>query len=337
MAGAAGQGVAQGGRAGAAPATEGGAPDSGGVDSGDAGSNGVGAAGQPGVELDNAAPSCSALSATACHGESCCESPLVPSCNACVTAKGVTLSAAELRLDKYETTVGRFRAFVKAYAGPPKAGSGEHPRIAGSGWQADWNGNIAGSTAALEANMELRPCKTLDIRTWTKDPGATEQKPINCVTWYEAFAFCAWDGGFLPSELEWHLAATGADEARKYPWQGDNLDTEHALYGACGNGVSTACDQSSILEVGSKPAGAGRWGQLDLAGSMWEWLLDSTSSSFPAADPCNDCADLTLSGDHRIAGASWFEDSSYLPAAQRLEDPSDSVWYNVGIRCARLP
>ncbi|HVY26652.1 MAG TPA: formylglycine-generating enzyme family protein [Polyangiaceae bacterium] len=333
IAGTAGSSTEQGGSATAAgaPPSEGGAPDPA------VGGASNGAAGQSGEELDNSAPSCKGLSRTECHGESCCTSPIVPACNGCVAANGVKVSAAEFRLDKYEVTVGRFRAFVKAYTGPPKAGSGQQPHIDSSGWQPTWDGNIAASASKLESDMELRPCKNLDVRTWTKAPDVGEQKPINCLSWYEAFAFCAWDGGFLPSELQWHLAATAGAEARTYPWPGGNLDTDHALYGACGNGVSTACDLTSILEVGSKPAGAGKWGQLDLAGSVWEWLLDTTSGSFPGADPCNDCANLEPNGGHHIAGGSWVEDGSYLPAAQRLGDPSDSIWYNVGIRCARQP
>src|SRR4051812_8885348 len=68
-AGAAGHGAARAGTAGAQE-TEGGAPDLG------AGGSRAGSAGQPGVELDDSAPSCGALSTTACHGGSCCESPL---------------------------------------------------------------------------------------------------------------------------------------------------------------------------------------------------------------------------------------------------------------------
>jgi formylglycine-generating enzyme required for sulfatase activity len=335
-AGTAGRDAELAGAGGAAPATDGGAPPT----SNDGGQPNAGAAGETGGEPgepDDTAPSCAALSKTACHGESCCTSTLVPGCSACQLQGALGASVDAFKLDKYEATVGRFREFVKAYAGPPPADAGAHPQIAGSGWLADWNDDIAVSSAELATDMELRPCKALEIRTWTKTPGDFEQKPITCLTWYEAFAFCAWDGGFLPSELEWHFAATGGGEERKYPWVGNNLDPEHALYGACGNGVSTTCDETSILEVGSKPAGAGKWGHLDMAGSVWEWLLDSTNGTFPAEQPCSNCANLASDGGRRIAGSSWVEDASYLPAAQRLGDPAESVWYNVGIRCARLP
>jgi formylglycine-generating enzyme required for sulfatase activity len=47
------------------------------------------------------------------------------------------------------------------------------------------------------------------VPSWTDTAGANEALPMNCLTWYAAFAFCVWDGGFLPTEAEWNYAATG--------------------------------------------------------------------------------------------------------------------------------
>ncbi len=48
--------------------------------------------------------------------------------------------------------------------------------------------------------------------------GSNENQPINCVTWYEAFAFCISDGGYLPTAAEWNYAAAGGSDQRAYPF-----------------------------------------------------------------------------------------------------------------------
>src|ERR1041384_1527074 len=57
---------------------------------------------------------------------------------------------SSFRLDKYEVTVGRFRAFVQANMGtqanPPQAGAGAHTNIAGSGWDPSWNTRLVANT-----------------------------------------------------------------------------------------------------------------------------------------------------------------------------------------------
>ena len=314
--------------AGGTDATDGGAPP--------LGTAGDAQGGEGNGPLDDSALSCAALSKTACHGESCCTQLPVPGCTDCDGTDG-KYTVSPLVLDKYEVTVGRFRAFVEAYDGPPAIGVGAHPKVPGSGWLAEWNGNMPTDSKALASAMEFRECKLLAVRTWTSEPGVNEQKPANCLTWYEAFAFCAWDGGFLPSELDWQAAAIGGNENRMYPWDGATLDSEHALYGAC-SGASPKCDLSSILEVGSKPAGAGKQGHLDLIGSVWEWVLDSPNDSkLPVSQPCNDCASLGVSNYRAIRGGSWAEDVSYQSPTRRVVDPADSSWYNIGIRCAHAP
>jgi sulfatase modifying factor 1 len=297
------------------------------------GACGGGASGGAGA----AGPGCGSLAATCgpAGNASCCATADVPGGSYVRGYDGVSFAdgstgaatVSAFRLDTYLLTVGRFRAFVEAGQGtraaPPAAGAGAgaHARIVGSGWDPAWNGSLVeagGLPAALKCGGE----------TWTDGAADHEDLPLNCVTWFEAFAFCAWDGGFLPTEAEWNFAAAGGAEQRVYPWSSPptsaTIDDGDAVY--CGG----AC---ALEPVGSRsPAGDGRWGQADLAGSVWEWNLDWMADY---AEPCVDCA-VVSGGDYRIARGGGFKS---MPAELRTALRSwgtpaerDSFF---GARCAR--
>jgi sulfatase modifying factor 1 len=207
-------------------------------------------------------------------------------------------TVSSFRLDKYEVTVERFRAFVDAGMGTqsslPPPGAGAHPNLGGSGWDATWNANLGMDKTALVAGVKCGVAPFI-LPTWTDTPGANEHRPMNCLSWYEAMAFCAWDGGYLPTEAEWNYAAAGGDEQRAYPWSSSltSLDDMHASYEVgqkCRGDGLDPCEVTDMVQVGTKFKGDGRWGQSDLAGNVSEWVLD-WSASYP--NPCTDCADLT--------------------------------------------
>jgi formylglycine-generating enzyme required for sulfatase activity len=250
-------------------------------------------------------------------------------------------TVSSFRLDKYEVTVGRFRAFVNAGMGtqsnPPLANSGAHEKIVGSGWDASWNAKLLASTPSLSTALK---CNS-ELQTWTDKPGDNENRPISCVTWYEAAAFCAWDGGYLPTESEWNYAATGGDQQRAYPWSSPaaslTIDGAHAVYydsvtEGCVDRDEPDCTLSDLLVVGSKPEGDGRWGQSDLAASLYEWTLDLAA---PYESPCADCAGLTRGWAREIRGGSYASSAWELRAGIRHSFVSTDRVSLVGFRCAR--
>jgi formylglycine-generating enzyme required for sulfatase activity len=237
-------------------------------------------------------------------------------------------SVSDFYLDKYEVTVARFRTFVDRGAGtqavPLAARAGENPNVPGSGWNPAWNIKLPADARALEPALKCHPA----YQTWTDTPAGNENKPINCLDWYTAFAFCAWDGGRLPTEAEWNYAASGGSEQRYYPWSNPpastTIDDSYAVY--CGG----TC---KLLNVGSKsPKGDGRWGQSDLGGNVWEWTLDFAGGAYPM--PCRDCAAVTTGSYRAFRSGSNDDIAATLRAAVR------HVYYPeyrgvVGVRCAR--
>jgi len=297
--------------------------------------------------------SCAALPATcgANGSDSCCSSPEVPSGSydrsydlagdGDFGSTSFPATVSNFRLDKYEVTVGRFRAFVNAgqgtQASPPIPGEGGHRKIAGSGWDAGWNPSLAKDATALVAAVK---CNAM-YQTWTDTPATNEHRPMNCITWYEAMAFCAWDGGYLPTEVEWNYAAAGGDQQRAYPWSSPasslTIDSTHASYNdgmTCIGDGTAGCALTDLVAVGSKPAGDGRWGQSDLAGNVFEWTLDWYAAY---AAMCMDCANVAPASSRVYRGGGFFLTALFLRSGNRNDAMPTDRNVVIGVRCARTP
>ncbi len=170
--------------------------------------------------------------------------------------------------------------------------------------------------------------------------------PINCVSWYDAKAYCASVGKRLPTESEWELAARGTSQ-KAYPW-GQAPPSAERL-NACGAECQKALTERFqkmdkdpwpgmhvdddgapfTAPVGRYPHGATPQGVLDLAGNVWEWT-DGHYCPYPK-DDCDDSRRV-------LRGGGWDTvDSQFVRAAHRRPSAPSARGWSIGFRCAKGP
>jgi formylglycine-generating enzyme required for sulfatase activity len=256
------------------------------------------------------------------------------------TATGTSYPAtvSSFKLDQYEITVGQFRRFVTAVAGGyrPSAGAGKHVHLNGgkglanvgagggfeTGWDTSWNSRLYSTKAAWDSGLNC-----YSGPTWTSGPGGNENKAINCISWYQAFAYCIWDGGFLPSEAEWQYAA-GSAQQRYYPWSSPASSTTI-------NATYATYATSLMANVGSTPAGNGPFGHSDLAGNAGEWTVDFYDTYIT---PCTDCTNLATAPNVARRGGSYGNTATDVRTFSRAAyGGREYIDLYVGGRCARAP
>ncbi|HJR36669.1 MAG TPA: bifunctional serine/threonine-protein kinase/formylglycine-generating enzyme family protein [Gemmatimonadales bacterium] len=147
-------------------------------------------------------------------------------------------------------------------------------------------------------------------RNWEggKHGNGRSDHPVSGVSWYEASAYAKWAGGVLPTAHQWWRAALG-DSLSVYPW---GIDATGAQYRANLEGVETTA-------VGSYPLGVSRFGAMDLAGNVREWLADAVSGE----------------ARYLAAGGSW-QDPFYMADLTHMEGfPPAYASATIGFRVAR--
>jgi formylglycine-generating enzyme required for sulfatase activity len=178
------------------------------------------------------------------------DGPLQANGQPALEAESMPATVSGFRLDKFLVTVSRFRQYVDYITGvtgvPPANGSGKHTHLNGGRGLVD--GTVTSSWSAASNSWQPQPVtyetgwdatdwdaqlapsggiswSSLASQSWPTTAGSPEDLPITNITWYEAYAFCIWDGGFLPSATEWEYTAAGGSQEREYPWGSKGPDT----------------------------------------------------------------------------------------------------------------
>lgn len=181
------------------------------------------------------------------------------------------------------------------------------------------------TNAAYDDCVEARVCSTPRNARIFEDSSRVEH-PVVFVTWDQAQTYCAWRGGRLPTEAEWEMAARYAPQSGM---------TSTRPWGSSGATASRANYSSELtVPVGSYPDGVSAIGAHDMAGNVFEWVLDWYSVDYYARSPYNNPTGPLTGEDRVIRGGSWFYDEYYTRSANRdFSSPTQGRGY-IGFRCA---
>ena len=213
-------------------------------------------------------------------------------------------------------TVGRFRAFVAASRRRMDAGGRLGQARAPERRPRARRQRGHRVRAGLERRRHPRACRppyptgrpaSRASRHFRRGPtirGRETADPSTASIGRRRTRFASGTAAFCPARPSGNTRRRAAPSSVPIPWGAANPTSGlYAISGCNYPPGSTACSGvTNIAPVGSAPAGAGLWGQLDLAGNLAEWTLDWY---VPYATPCVDCVALTDFSYKVLRGGSF--------------------------------
>jgi len=182
---------------------------------------------------------------------------------------------------------------------------------------------------------------TSELCNWTTTSAGRESHPINCLPWLDSREYCqAWLGGDFPTEAQWEKGARGASpDQRMYPW-GDSPGPgcSYSNFNQC---YSATAPQTWPVGYLSSGNGDSPYGLMDMAGNVWEWMLDTYDDNIynDCASGCTDPVNSGTSSANKVirGGGFYHSDTIYQRVTGREWDDPTRELVNTGFRCVRTP
>jgi Sulfatase-modifying factor enzyme 1 len=313
-------------------------------------------------------PSCEGVS----HGGSTCGPNGDESCCGAIP---MPVRGKRIALDKYNITAGRMRAFLNATQGDvkrfittskPANWDEAWTAFLPSGYEGDYNvwdqmgpaplyEQVSSGSRTMGCYLRGGGARTYWVPSEVSEAygdvaqsypqDALDEKTLNCTSALMYAAFCAWDGGRLPSPEE-------IDEAwgpTEFPW-GNAPEPWNPMYAPDGerdyanhannyeSPKTIGTDASSfVAPPGRFPKGNGRFGHADLVGNMWNITSKKYANGPYTRDPLGQWLEWTRGGSWEPGQPVPFENfgiqgepGQYV----RFRAPAMRKYWAGGARCA---
>jgi len=162
---------------------------------------------------------------------------------------------------------------------------------------------------------------------WSAPNFSHPQQPVVAVSWFDAFAYCAWLSSMtgsryrLPTEAEWERAARGGAERMPFPW-GDDPPTSRPGY-------------ESRWKTGPEPVGQSppnAYGLFDICENVHEWCSDWYRADYYAISPDRNPQGPQDGVRKSSRGGSWRHQIKISRCAARSSIPPEFHYADYGFR-----